>query len=1464
MRKSFFKKALSGVLSAAMVITSITVPQVIDSKVAGAEETEDAGSEDRNSVTYDIKSYKNLTALRDSLGTLTQGTDYIINLNSDIDMTDYDWLPIDVSVDGISKLTVDNVGDYDYPSITFNGNGHTIKGMSVNFTEDDQTLRYDKKKYGIGLFGDIIYTDMTVKDLTIDGAKIVADGDVNKFIPNTYTSSGTTNDNRDYSSKVPYTGLEAGALVGYFDAGAFILDNCTVSNSNISGVRKAGGFCGDISSSLRSELEMSITNCKVSDTAVNGVQGVGGFAGSITSRNGYVTIKNNSVEGKKDVTCSNTEIELAGEKAVEKYNEENEKNANSISYRRTTGGGSGQPVGTGGMFGFINIIDANSNSNAEEGLVYDNPVADIRNLTCSVNVYDNEISDKRNYVGGIFGQVTGPVSNDPNLVITDVTNNGGKVEGSYNVGGIVGYTNLIIQGASNNSEVTGSDRVGGIAGANSGTITPGTTEDGELIPVENTGSITGDLRVGGIAGENTSKGIVSGTTNKGDVTGELNVGGIVGLNGGKIVDAIDVEDEVIASTVNTGKVTGVNDGESDTLNGDNIGGIAGNNTGTVDNTTNKGEVKADGSNVGGNVGWNQNEGVVTNPENTANVTGKENVGGNIGLNDGTCTVAGDGSVSNTGDVTGKPDETEDGVTEGGNNVGGNVGHNTVHATVDNPENTGNVKGTENVGGNVGLNEGAVNGAVNGTEGKDDGKVDGDTNVGGNVGHNTDSGEVKTAENNGDVTGEENTGGNIGLNEGMASDLTNKGNSTGENNTGGNVGNNASGSSVSDAANTGKVTGKDNTGGNIGDNDGNAEELTNSGDVEGEENTGGNIGNNDENGVVNDAVNNGDVSGDNNTGGNIGNNDGEANGVVNNGDVAGDPDGTNTGGNIGNNSETGVVDGAVNNGEVTGGDNVGGNIGNDEGTSSNLTDNYKDTSDSDYDNRDIGQLIVDPSNPDTWDAELFGMQIKVNPPSAGAVYLVRSDNATVTLKTVPALGYKFKKWRTTGTKPTEAVEDEATFEINKGAVIVANFEVGVEDTPKYDYKEAENTAETEDGYIIADMESNIYVTADGLTIKVKPASGGSVGLIALDDEANMVTVKATANDGFVFETWDANDKITIASGEAVESNIITFTYSKGAELVAKFAEKPEEPEETEAPEETAAAEETEAAAEETDAAAEETSAATPEATEVPEETEAATEAPEETEAATDAPKETEEAEVTSKPFKPTAPPSSKPASKPAVNPASRGAATKGAVTSAAVSLFPTGSSVTIGNYIYQIIRFDYVGSTLNTVAVIGTTTKELTSVEAFDEVSSRGAVFKVVQIGNKAFKGMTKATKAKVGKNVKKIGNGAFAGCNKAKTLTITSKKLKKIGNNAFKNMKSLKKLVLKSKKLKNVGKNMIKGDKKLKLVKIKSLKLKKVGKKAFTKGAGKKLKIFVPKKKFKKYKKLIKKSKSKKVVVKKF
>ena len=141
-------------------------------------------------------------------------TDINITLDKDIDLTGKEWTPIGTGYS--NKYTG-----------TFDGGGHTIKGLTV--TTNDQF---------VGLFGSIGYAG-TVKNVMMEDVQITSN-----------RSSGF-----------------AGGVAGYSDG---TIENCSVSGS-VSGTVYVGGVVG-------AQWEGSITGCSSSAT-VKGMVDVGGVVG---------------------------------------------------------------------------------------------------------------------------------------------------------------------------------------------------------------------------------------------------------------------------------------------------------------------------------------------------------------------------------------------------------------------------------------------------------------------------------------------------------------------------------------------------------------------------------------------------------------------------------------------------------------------------------------------------------------------------------------------------------------------------------------------------------------------------------------------------------------------------------------------------------------------------------------------------------------------------------------------------------------------------------------------------------------------------------------------------------------------------------------------------------------------------------------------------------------------------------
>lgn len=573
------------------------------------------------------------------------------------------------------------------------------------------------------------------------------------------------------------------------------------------------------------------------------------------------------------------------------------------------------------------------------------------------------VSDLRIYASNFYGgSSAGAVAgvNDGG-VISGVTTLGNHVEAA-------GVSNEIIE----NTGITGA--AGGIVGINKGQIKGSDASD--MIVVKG-GEDGKTVAAGGIAGVNAAGGVIG----KELTGGELVIG-----DGEDADDYLVTADSAVTATGETqgmGGAIGVNLGTATLVNStgvtngkqgdefvvDNIGGVVGTNSGTIENAVNATDVTADtakGNNAGGIAG--DNSGTIDSGRNAGTIEGHTNVAGMAGTNSGAlmnlsnglvASITGDTNVggiagTNAGDIKNDHNLVNEGKVYGNKYVGGIAGVNTETGEIENVHSDTLVLEVNETGGQyfsgiAGKNDGTITDATN------DSNVtaEGAKFVGGIAGENNGDLEGELV-NNGDVNGLSNVGGLAGLN--TKSDLlvnvsvTNNGKITAEDGSAGGI----------FFENTGKIenatlinnedvngTGYSHTGGLFGKNSGEIvnSTLVNNAHVEGDDNTGGLFGENTGNITNSTLINNGTVEGHNNTGGLFGVNSGNATGSSLINSVSGKVTGTgdNVGGLIGHN--TGTITGGrgagangmtlytdkiINNGTVTGKNNIGGLFGQNDG------------------------------------------------------------------------------------------------------------------------------------------------------------------------------------------------------------------------------------------------------------------------------------------------------------------------------------------------------------------------------------------------------------------------------------------------------------------------------------------------------------------------------------------------------
>lgn len=480
------------------------------------------------------------------------------------------------------------------------------------------------------------------------------------------TNSGTITNGRNNGE---ITGNNhVGGLVGNNGVNSTLTNLTNDSAAAITGDNYVGGIAGSnagkiTASSVDEEGHVIEGNDNlINRGTITGVQYVGGVAGENT---GTITNTNNDVdlhvkEGATDAKYFGGVAGINGSKdGLKEGTIENATNSATIIAENAdyVGGIVGWNTSKG-------VLQGMGNSN--EG-----------------NVTGN------NYVGGVAGKNDAAVGSASGQVV--ITNSGKVTANGGGAGGIFGVNDGVISNAhlTNEGNVTGTTTnkegdetgTGGIFGINHKNITDSILENltGNVTINTEAGQIV--QNVGGLIGINTGDVSTSSLKNEANITvtagdGQTveNIGGLIGQN--------------------TGDITG---GRTD-AEGNDVGyykyQIYNNGTITVEGT---------GTNIGGLIGTNEAGATVIAGYNTGviHASGSENVGGIAGTNTGELN-----QVFNTVINVNEDGSTAPGSITGHANVGGIAGTNTKNGTISNAYNTTAIAGTVS-GAIAGANSGAI-------------------------------------------------------------------------------------------------------------------------------------------------------------------------------------------------------------------------------------------------------------------------------------------------------------------------------------------------------------------------------------------------------------------------------------------------------------------------------------------------------------------------------------------------------------------------------------------------------------------------------------------------------------------------------------------------------------------------------------------------------------------------------------
>lgn len=475
----------------------------------------------------------------------------------------------------------------------------------------------------------------------------------------------TTNQGRNTGAITGCTNV--GGMVGYNTAGSYLNNLENSPQATITGIKNVGGIAGFNEGVISADDQLNLLN----SGKIYGWENVGGIAG-----------KNS---GSIDNVNSNINLYVLDEATRKALKGSTVIAANAQFF----GGVTGENVGI------------------------------ITNATNRARVDAAQAS----YVGGIVGKNTSDGEKVGQLLGMGNSNKGFVIGNNY-VGGVIGKNEVDITGTEKQSVgIVNSGTVialaggaGGIIGENSANITHVImTNEGEVHG--NAGS-TGENGTGGIIGVNALGATItkSSLMNRvnGNVSGVANVGGIIGINHGVITGGRDANNNYYQHQIyNNGTIqVGSYNAEDGTITaraGENVGGLLGNNSGTLTAGYNTGVVKAGQS---------------------------SNVGGIAGTNSGTLDQVFNSVVTVTKTETGATDAdgrklynytyTDGGAISGASNVGGIVGSNKAEGQLTNAYSTTAVAGNSNVANIVGSNAGNVSNVygyeVNGNTNVNDGTV----------------------------------------------------------------------------------------------------------------------------------------------------------------------------------------------------------------------------------------------------------------------------------------------------------------------------------------------------------------------------------------------------------------------------------------------------------------------------------------------------------------------------------------------------------------------------------------------------------------------------------------------------------------------------------------------------------------------------------------------------------------------
>lgn len=225
------------------------------------EETTQGAADQPIEGAINIASAEDLIAWANTIN--VDGTDYYevtVNFIADIDLAGHNWVPID--------------GAY-LDCVTFEGNGHTIKNLTIEGTDELVPDAVHNFPYGFGFIQNAEY-DLTFKNLNFDTVNITAwERHVGVLVGNIYGNAWVSFENvhvsninlngwLDYNNQDPANGghpiaFRVAGFVGGKFSGEVFFENCSVKDAKMSGFHNLAAFVGyDAAGNVTADC---FTNC---------------------------------------------------------------------------------------------------------------------------------------------------------------------------------------------------------------------------------------------------------------------------------------------------------------------------------------------------------------------------------------------------------------------------------------------------------------------------------------------------------------------------------------------------------------------------------------------------------------------------------------------------------------------------------------------------------------------------------------------------------------------------------------------------------------------------------------------------------------------------------------------------------------------------------------------------------------------------------------------------------------------------------------------------------------------------------------------------------------------------------------------------------------------------------------------------------------------------------------------------